>query len=330
MIYFIIKQYKCIYEYIILYHLALNFNPLLELNSQKILSLFILIIMKINLGYGISLPINYKKDIPEYAIEDFLIIKNLSKKFNTIQVMFTKNKLNNEEINNIKNIIKNYKNIFVHASYQINMGADLIPSKTDLYNTGIEILLNEICYAIKINAKGIVLHTCKNVQKKYDDNYIYNNMVKFIIELFKKMKALKYEIDILIETPVGQGGEMLWNIDEFLDFITSFKNLYFYNKLNICIDTCHIYQAGYDLNNDNIINKLHSIFKHISNKIKLIHLNDSYHQVGQHIDRHEQIGEGYIQINNLIKFIRPYIKIPFILETKPPYEKQIKNINKYL
>ena len=61
--------------------------------------------MKINLGYGISLPINYKKDIPEYAIEDFFIIKNLSKKFNTIQVMFTKNKLNNQEINNIKNII---------------------------------------------------------------------------------------------------------------------------------------------------------------------------------------------------------------------------------
>lgn len=282
--------------------------------------------MKLNLGYGISLPTNYKKDIPDYSIENNQIIKNLSKNFNSVQIMFTKNNLTKDEIKNINNTLKNYKNIYVHASYQINMGADLLPSKTDLYNTGIEILLNEIYYATKINAKGIVLHTGKNVQKKYDDNYIYNNMVKFIIELFNKIKTKKYKIDILIETPAGQGGEMLSNIQDLIDFITSFKNLYFYKNLNLCIDTCHIFQAGYDLNNDNIIKNLHLILKPVFNKIKLIHLNDSYHQVGQNIDRHEQIGYGKININKLMKFVIKFKKISFILETKPSYDNQIHNI----
>ena len=57
-------------------------------------------------------------------------------------------------------------------------------------------------------------------------------------------------------------------------------------------------------------------------------MNDSYHQVGQHIDRHEQIGKGYIQIDQLIKFILPYKNVPMILETKPPYDTQISLINK--
>ncbi len=53
-------------------------------------------------------------------------------------------------------------------------------------------------------------------------------------------------------------------------------------------------------------------------------MNDSYHQVGQHLDRHEQIGRGYIEVDQLIKFIFPYRNIPMILETQPPYTNQIK------
>ena len=82
-----------------------------------------------------------------------------------------------------KQILENYKLIYVHASYQINMGAELLQSQTDLYNTGIDILLNEIEYANKINAIGIVLHMGKNVKNKYDPSIIYNNMVKFIIAM---------------------------------------------------------------------------------------------------------------------------------------------------
>jgi len=121
---------------------------------------------------------------------------------------------------------------------------------------------------------------------------------------------------------------MCWNLKEFVNFISNFSNLDFYKKIGICIDTCHIFQAGYDINNIEEIKLIHEIFKPFENKIKLIHLNDSYHNVGDHIDRHEQIGKGKIQINKLCKFIFPYIKlkIPMILETIGPYESQIELI----
>ena len=282
--------------------------------------------VKIKLGYGISLPIEPNEEIPDYSVENINLIKKLSKKFDCIQVMFSKTSISSSELKEIKSILKNYKLIYVHASYQINIGAELLPSQTDLYNIGIDILLNEIEYAKNINAKGIVLHMGKNVKNKYDSTIIYNNMVKFIIELFKKLIKKNNPIQILLETPAGQGGEMCWDINEFVEFIIKFSKLYFYPQLGVCLDTCHMFQAGLDFNNSQVIKQVHQILYPIKDKIGLIHLNDSFHTVGSHIDRHEQIGQGQIQMNQLIKFIYPYKSIPMILETVGPYEKQIKLI----
>ena len=275
----------------------------------------------LNLGYSTNIPINNN---------DIKIIKSLSKTFNSIQIMYSKNNISEEETNIINKILKKYKNIFVHASYQINIGSELIPLETGFYNTSLDSLLEEIIFANKINAKGIVLHMGKNTGKKYNYDHIYNNMVKFIIELFKSIseKIPNNKTIILLETPAGQGGEMCWDLNDFVEFIQKFTQQNFYPHLGICIDTCHIFQAGYNLNNSKEIKQIHKIFSPIEDKIKLIHFNDSYYEVGKHIDRHEQIGKGYIQINKLIKFIHPYIKlnIPLVLETVGPYETQIKQI----
>lgn len=282
--------------------------------------------VKINLGYCISLPIENNMDVPDYSVENINLIKKLSKNFNCIQIMFSKSNISSDEIKSIKSIVKNYKQIYVHANYQINIGAEMLPSQTDLYNTGIDILLNELELAKKINAKGVVLHMGKNIKNKYNPSLIYNNMVKFIVELFKKISKKNNPVKILLETPAGQGGEMCWKINEFVEFIKTFSQQYFYSQLEICLDTCHIFQAGFDLNNNKIIKKVHQILKPVHNKIKLIHLNDSFYPVGSHIDRHQQIGHGYIDTLKLIKFIFPYKSIPMILETVGPYDQQIKQI----
>ncbi len=280
--------------------------------------------MKLSLGYGISLPLNYDSDVPEYAVEDAKVIKELADDFKCIQVMFSKTKLSKDELSDIKNILSDYSKVFIHASYQINMGGELIPTQTDLYNVGIDILIQEIIYGNKLDMDGIVLHTGKNVKKKYDPDFIYNNMVKFIIELFNKLEKKNIPVNLLIETCAGQGGEMLSNLEEFVEFIQRFSSQDFYSSLGICIDTCHIFQAGYDLNKPDVIKQVHKIFEPVKNKIKLIHLNDSYHQVGENLDRHEQLGRGHIEIDKLIKFIFPYKNVPMILETRPPYDEQIE------
>jgi deoxyribonuclease-4 len=282
---------------------------------------------KLKLGFSINLPIIYDKKL-DSSITNIIEnkIKYFSKNFECIQIMFTKSKLSFNEIKDIKFMIKYYKYIYIHASYQINIGSDLIPIQNDLYSIGIEILLNEIEYAIKINANGIILHMGKNVKNRYNPSHIYNNMVIFIIELFKKLKFKKIKIPILLETPSGQGGDMCWDLLEFVEFIIRFKSQLFYSQLCICIDTCHIFQAGYDLNNLKIIKEIHKIFEPIKEKIILIHLNDSLYKVGSKIDRHEQIGLGYIKTKKLIKFIQPYKLIPMILETKGPYKEQINKL----
>ena len=103
--------------------------------------------VKIKLGYGISLPINTNEEIPEYSMENIDLIKKLSKKFDCIQIMFSKTSITSSELEEINSLIQNYKLIFVHASYQINMGAELLPSQTDLYNTGIDILGDNIVFS---------------------------------------------------------------------------------------------------------------------------------------------------------------------------------------
>lgn len=283
---------------------------------------------KFKFGYCISLPVNNDYEIPDFVEDNLKLIQILSKKFDCIQVMFSRVKLSLNDLQQIKSILYNYKYIYVHASYQINIGADLIPSQTDLYSTGIEIFLNEIEYAVKIGAAGIVVHMGKNVANRYDSAHIYNNMVKFIIELFKKLRTKKIILPILLETPAGQGGEMCWDLNEFVEFVSKFHKLYFYPQLGVCLDTCHIFQAGYDFNNSKIIKRVHKILEPIQKKIQLIHLNDSYHLAGARIDRHEQIGKGQIQTDKLIKFIYPYKSIPMILETIGPYEEQLSNLIK--
>jgi deoxyribonuclease-4 len=288
--------------------------------------------MNLNLGISITLPLTINKININDETNDKNILDDFSN-FNSIQIMFSKYNLSKKEIKNIKDLIKkiNYKYIFVHASYQINIGSEPLILNDNLYNPSLEIFITEIKNSIYIKASGIVVHLGKNVKNKFEPEQVFNNMVNFVIQLFNKIYkenifSKNKHFLILFETPAGQKGDMCSDINELIEFINIFKNEYFYKNIGICIDTCHIFQAGYDLNNKNEIKKIHKIFDSVKNKIHLIHLNDSFHIVGSRLDRHAQIGKGKILVDNLIKFISPYKNLPLILETTPPFEPQIENL----
>jgi deoxyribonuclease-4 len=291
--------------------------------------------LNLNLGISITLPINSEFVIPEYANDinnkkDLMEVDKFSS-LNSLQIMFAKNNLSGKDISNIKNIIKRikYKYIYIHASYQINIGAEPLLLKDNMYNPGLDLFLTEIINGIKIGAHGIIIHMGKNVKNKYEPDDVYNNMVNFVIQLFNNIKKNKIlskskKFQILFETPAGQGGEMCSDISQIVNFIQIFKSMDFYSNIGLCIDICHIFQAGHNLNEISEIKKIHKVLEPVKEKIKVIHLNDSHHPLGSHLDRHEQLGKGHIIIDNLIKFILPYINLPLILETKPPYDDQIK------
>jgi deoxyribonuclease-4 len=268
-----------------------------------------------NFGYSISLP----------SSNPFIDFYN----FNSIQIMFSKSNLSSSDISFINKLLSKFSFKIIHASYHINIASNLILSNHRLYNIHLENLLSEIYLALKLKFNFIIIHMGKSLDLHKD--IAYNNMIKFTIHLFsilsKNTLFINSNLKILFETPAGQGSELCSNLKHFINFILTFKNLPFYSNIGVCIDTCHIFQAGVNINNSSIISKTHKLLNKIFHKIYVIHLNNSLHKFNSKLDRHANINNpnAFIKINNLIKFIKPFNQKIFILETNPPFLPQ-KNI----
>ena len=130
---------------------------------------------------------------------------------------------------------------------------------------------------------------------------------------------------VLIETMSGKGSEIGKTFEEIAEII-SLVNLK--NKIGVCLDTCHIWDGGYDIVND-LDGVLANFDKIIGlDKLKAVHLNDSLNPCGAHQDRHAKIGEGYIGKDALVRVINheALYTLPFILETpndEDGYRKEI-------
>ena len=129
-------------------------------------------------------------------------------------------------------------------------------------------------------------------------------------------KILKPEIStiVLLETMSGKGSEIGSQFEELRQII---DNTQLSDKLGVCLDTCHVYSAGYDIvgDLDGVLNEFDKIIG--LERLKAIHLNDSKMPFASRKDRHEKIGYGTIGLEAIIQIINhPKLKkLPFILET---------------
>ena len=119
---------------------------------------------------------------------------------------------------------------------------------------------------------------------------------------------------VLLETMAGKGTEIGRSFDELRAIIDRVE---LQDKMGICLDTCHVWDGGYDIVHDldGVLNE----FDHIIGleRLKAIHLNDSLNPCGSHKDRHARIGDGCIGLDALVSVINhPQLRnLPFILET---------------
>ena len=136
-------------------------------------------------------------------------------------------------------------------------------------------------------------------------------------------------VTILLETMAGKGTEVGSNFNEIKRIINGVNNK---NKIGVCMDTCHLNDAGYDVANFDLL--LDEFDKEVGlSYLKCIHINDSKNPKGARKDRHENIGFGYIGFDALINIIynKRIEDIPKILETPwigeyPPYKEEIEMI----
>lgn len=141
-----------------------------------------------------------------------------------------------------------------------------------------------------------------------------DNGINMIADLLNRILQKDQTTVVLLETMSGKGSEVGSRFEELSQIISKVD---LHNKLGVCMDTCHIFAAGYD-----IVNNLDDVFMEFDNTIGLkrlraIHLNDSLMPHNSHKDRHGKIGEGLIGREALIRFINhPAVcNLPIILET---------------
>ena len=200
-------------------------------------------------------------------------------------------------------------------------------------NEGIEIILAHAPYTINVcsadeKIRRFGIETMKDDILRLDlvDNALYNfhpgshvNQgvevgINFIIDALNEIISENQRTIILLETMAGKGSEIgrnFFEIKQIIDRVTHNE------KLGVCLDTCHVYDAGYDIVNDldGVLDEFDKIIG--LDRLKAIHLNDSKNPFESHKDRHEKIGEGSIGVDTFEKIINnERIKnLPFYLET---------------
>lgn len=138
--------------------------------------------------------------------------------------------------------------------------------------------------------------------------------IELISDVLNNLLKEEQTTTVLLETMSGKGTEIGRNFKELKAII---DNVNLSHKIGICFDTCHMYDAGYDIVNnlDNVLEEFNSIIG--IDKLKAIHINDSKNPFGSHKDRHEKIGMGYIGLEAFKRIINhPLLReLPFYLET---------------
>jgi len=170
--------------------------------------------------------------------------------------------------------------VFVHSQYIINLSAvnnNGTKSAVNSWNT--DLLRKNLRYAAKAGFKGVVVHVGKSTTQN----------IAIALETMRESinMSLLDATDVcplLLETPAGQGTELLTDKKHFIDFVKSFRD----KRLGVCIDTCHVFACGHD--------PIEYIKMFDNDLVKLVHFNDSKESCGSCKDRHAFIGTGHIGI----------------------------------
>jgi deoxyribonuclease-4 len=272
-----------------------------------------------NIGYHISIA-NIKNTIKQLE-EDKVKVCQI---FISSNLSFNKCTFSPETLEYFKTETKRLKvKVFIHGPYVINL-SNILPENIQRCKS---VIINQLYIANVINAKGVVIHMGKSTTQTMEVGI--NN---FVMSVKKILTDYHGKAKLILETSAGQGTEICSNIKEFAKMFNQFNDDE-KKKLGICIDTCHVFAAGYDLSSKKKAKAFYElIIKYIDiNSIACIHLNDSKCDVGCKKDRHDDLGYGKIGIDGLKYIYKKFNKnkIPLILETpttNASYIDQIKAI----
>ncbi len=245
---------------------------------------------------------------------------------NAIQI-FTKNQirwdfeeLEEENIRIFKDCISKLKITPIsHISYLINLGS----ADENIEQKSFNLFIEEIkrCHALGINQ--LIFHPGSN------KNLTEDKTIGKISSNLKKIIDLTYaynDVSLAIETTAGQGSSIGYKLEHIRDMINIINS----DRIKVCVDTCHIFAAGYNIRNEEGYISFTEIFDKLIelNKLASFHLNDSMRELGSRVDRHAHIGEGFIGLETFKYIINDdrFKNIPKVVETPGGDEEHKKDI----
>jgi len=195
-----------------------------------------------------------------------------------------------------------------HTSYLINIASP----KEDIYKKSVASLIRELerCHTLAID--DLVLHPGSYLDTTEEIGI--KKIIDTLNSIFDKTANIKTRI--ALETTAGQGTNLGYKFEQLAEMIDGIENK---DRISVCMDTCHIFAAGYDIREKSGYEETIRKFDEIIglDYLKAMHLNDSKMEFGKKRDRHEHIGRGFIGMD-AFKFImkdKRLAKIPKLLET---------------
>lgn len=278
-----------------------------------------------HVSFGAEQLLGSVKEAISYGANTFMFYTGAPQ--NTIRKEIDEKKLEDAYLLMKENGIDSDK-VICHAPYIINLANNKEISK---YEFSINFLKQEIVRCEKLGIKYIVLHPGSAVGLERE--IALNNIVEALNQILKS----EMKVTILLETMAGKGSELGCSLEEINYLILNIKEK---SHIGVCIDTCHLNDAGYDMGKfDEFLDSFERMIG--LNYIKCVHINDSKNVIGSHKDRHENIGFGTLGFDNIIKIINhdKLKDVPKILETPyigesdedknriyPPYKFEIEMI----
>ncbi|MCP4404576.1 MAG: deoxyribonuclease IV [bacterium] len=200
------------------------------------------------------------------------------------------------------------KSVIVHDSYLINLGTP----KDELWQKSQNALLDELERCEQLGIPHLVMHPGSHVGSGEEEG------LERVVQAFDRIhqQSEGYAVKILVETTAGQGTNLGNRFEHLARFFECVQQP---ERLGVCLDSCHVFAAGYELRTEAGYTETFEAFDKLIglDRLKAIHMNDSLKPLGCRVDRHQGIGEGEIGLEGF-RFLMndPRLRgIPMILET---------------
>lgn len=242
-----------------------------------------------------------------------------------------------EDIAALRSLIKenNFGPLVVHGAYTMN----LCSAREEVRTNSLEMITDDLVKLQQLPGNFYNFHPGSHTGQGTETGIeqIADGLVAAITET-ERRTGTELANTVLLETMTGKGSEMGGSFEELraiIDRVAEIADSRLTAKLGVCLDTCHVWDAGYDIVND--LDGVLAEFDRIIGLefLKAIHINDSKNDCGARKDRHEKLGQGMIGAEALKRVVRhPLLQgKPFILETPNEdegYRQEIATIREWM